>query len=98
MDVAGGKRMRGTIYVGVLAGITAILAVSSSFSDRRSVKTWAPNAPSKTVETAALVTPKMEIRRAVPDPAPADQGSSPKQLSTHEPPATRATTHCRPRQ
>jgi hypothetical protein len=86
--------MRGTFYVGVLAGITAILAVSSSFSDRRSVKTWAPNAlgTSKTVETAALVTPKMGIRRAAPDPASADQGPSPKQLSTPEPPPTRATT------
>jgi hypothetical protein len=86
--------MRGTIYVGVLAGIMAILAVSSSFSDRRSVKTWAPNAlgTSKTVETAAVVKPNMEIKRAAPDPAPADQGPSPKQLSTPEPPATRATT------
>ena len=84
--------MRGTIYVGVLAGIMAILAVSSSFSDRRSVKTWAPNAlgTSKTVE-AALVKPNMEIKRAAPDPAPADQGPSPKQLSTPEPPPTRAT-------
>ena len=92
MDVAGGKGMRGTIYVGVLVGITAILAVSSSFSDRRSVKTWAPNAPSKTVETAALVKPNMEIKRAALDPAPADQGPSSKQLSTPEPPPTRATT------
>ena len=92
MDVAGGKGMRGTIYVGVLAGIMAILAVSSSFSDRRSVKTWAPNAlgTSKTVETAAVVKPNMEIKRAALDPAPADQGPSSKQLSTPEPPPTRA--------
>ena len=53
--------MRAFSYIAALSLVGAILVASTSFTDRRSVKTWAPNTvvlKPKPLETAALVSPK----------------------------------------
>ena len=59
--LGGGAGMKALCYIAALSVIAAILVVSTSFTERRNVKTWAPNAliaKPKPFETAAIVSPK----------------------------------------
>jgi hypothetical protein len=63
--ISGGAGMKARGKLAVFAAITALLMVSTSFSERRNVKTWAPN--------AVIAEPKPTDTRmtlaARPDPA-----------------------------
>ena len=89
--------MKALCYIAAFAVIAAILAVSTSFTDRRSVKTWAPNAivaKPKPFETAAIVSPKPDVATGAlkldaekPAPAPEQAASG-----AAAPAATRSST------
>ena len=89
--------MKALCYIAAIAVIAAILVVSTSFTDHRSVKTWAPNAivaKPKPFETAALVSPKpvaatgaLKLDAENPAPAPEQAASG-----AEAPAATRSST------
>jgi len=82
--------MKALCYIAALSVIAAILVVSTSFTERRNVKTWAPNAviaKPKPFETAAIASPKpdgaigaakSDVENSAPAPEPAASG--PKRL------------------
>ena len=87
--------MRAFSYIAALSLVGAILVASTSFTDRRSVKTWAPNTvvlKPKPLETAALVSPKHDAAAGTLKAEGASL-AAPEQLSSAEAPAaTRSST------
>src|SRR5215203_250409 len=87
--------MRAFSYIAALSLVGAILVASTSFTDRRSVKTWAPNTvvlKPKPLETAALVSPKHDAAAGTLKAEGASL-AAPEQLSSAEaPPATLSPT------
>ena len=82
--------MRAFGYFAALSMIGAILVASTSFTDRRSVKTWAPNTvvlKPKPLETAALVSPKHDAAAGTLKAEGASL-AAPEQVSSAEAPAT----------
>jgi hypothetical protein len=77
--------MRAFGYIAALSMIGAILVASTSFTDRRSVKTWAP---STVVQPAALVSPKHNAATGAMKPEAASLAPAPEQVSSVEAPAT----------
>ena len=81
-------------YIAALSMIGAILVASTSFTDRRSVKTWAPNTvvlKPKPLETAALVSPKHDAAAGTLKAEGASL-AAPEQLSSAEAPTRSSTT------
>ena len=87
--------MRAFGYFAALSMIGAILVASTSFTDRRSVKTWAPSTvvlKPKPLDPAALVSPKHDAATGALKPEGASL-AAPEQLSSAEAPAaTRSST------
>jgi hypothetical protein len=74
--------MRAIVYLAVFAVIATVLAVSASFTDRRSVKTWVPNAvfaKPRPVETAAILPPKPDVPTVPPTSETAKPAPAPEQ-------------------
>ena len=86
--------MRAFSYIAALSLVGAILVASTSFTDRRSVKTWAPNTvvlKPKPLETAALVSPKHDAAAGTLKAEGASL-AAPEQLSSAEAPTRSSTT------
>jgi hypothetical protein len=83
-------------YIAALSMIGAILVASTSFTDRRSVKTWAPSTvvlKLKPLEPAALVSPKHDAATGALKPETASLAPAPEQVASVEAPAaTRSST------
>jgi hypothetical protein len=78
-------------YIAALSMIGAILVASTSFTDRRSVKTWAPSTvvlKPKPLEPAALVSPKHDAATGAMKPEAASLAPAPEQVASVEAPAT----------
>ena len=79
-------------YIAALSMIGAILVASTSFTDRRSVKTWAPNTvvlKPKPLEPAALVSPKHDaatgaLIREAASLAPAPEQAVERRSACHD--------------
>jgi hypothetical protein len=89
--------MRAIVYLAVFAVIATVLAVSASFTDRRSVKTWAPNAvfaKPRPVETAAILPPKPDVPTVPPTSEAAKPAPAPEQPASgaEAPAAARPST------
>ncbi len=83
--------MRAFGYFAALSMIGAILVASTSFTDRRSVKTWAPSTvvlKPKPLDPAALVSPKHDAATGALKPEAASLAPAPEQVSSVEVPAT----------
>ena len=95
--LGGGAGMKALCYIAALSVIAAILVVSTSFTERRNVKTWAPNAviaKPKPFETAAIASPKPEgaigaVESDVENSAPAPEQAA---SGAEAPAATRSST------
>ena len=95
--LGGGAGMKALCYIAALTVIAAILVVSTSFTERRNVKTWAPNAviaKPKPFETAAIVSPKPDgaigaVKSDVENSAPAPEQAA---SGAEAPAATRSST------
>lgn len=78
-------------YIAALSMIGAILVASTSFTDRRSVKTWAPSTvvlKPKPLEPAALVSPKHDAATGALVREAASLAPAPEQASSAEAPVT----------
>ncbi|MET0532107.1 MAG: hypothetical protein ABW003_27900 [Microvirga sp.] len=89
--------MKALCYIAAFAVIAAILAASALFTDRRSVKTWAPNAivaKPKPFDTAAIVLPKPDMATGAPNLDAENSAPAPKQAASGAaaPAATRSFT------
>ena len=87
--------MRAFSYIAALSLVGAILVASTSFTDRRSVKTWAPNTvvlKPKPLETAALVSPKHDAAAGTLNAEGASLAASEQLSSAKAPTATRSST------
>ena len=73
----------------------AILVASTPFTDRRSVKTWAPSSvvlKPKPLEPAALVSPKHDAATGALKPEAASLAPAPEQVASVEAPATKRSS------
>ena len=89
--------MKALCYIAALSVIAAILVVSTSFTERRNVKTWAPNAviaKPKPFETAAIVSPKPDAATGAVKSDAANPALAPEQSASgaEAPAATRSST------
>ena len=83
--------MRAFGYIAALSMIGAILVASTSFTDRRSVKTWAPSTvvlKPKPLEPAAVVSPQHDAAIGALKPEAASLTPAPEQVASVEAPAT----------
>jgi len=95
--LGGGAGMKALCYIAALTVIAAILVVSTSFTERRNVKTWAPNAviaKPKPFETAAIVSPKRDAATGAVKSDAANPALAPEQSASgaEAPAATRSST------
>ncbi len=95
--LGGGAGMKALCYIAALSVIAAILVVSTSFTERRNVKTWAPNAlvaKPKPFEIAAIVSPKADAANGAVKSDAENSAPAPEQAASgaEAPAATRSST------